>query len=63
MAALRLWQRLQQTARLMVGLPDYEAYVAHMRTHHPDAPVLDRAAFVREMQQRRYCGRGTHRCC
>lgn len=58
-----LWRQVQQGARLMVGLPDYERYVDHMRTHHPDAPILDRAAFVREMQKRRYSGSGTNRCC
>ena len=25
-----LWQRLQQSFRLMVGVPDYETYVKHM---------------------------------
>lgn len=34
-----LWQRLQQSFRLMVGVPDYQTYVEHMRKHHPD---LDR---------------------
>ena len=31
-----LWQRLQQSFRLMVGVPDYQTYVEHMRKHHPD---------------------------
>ena len=27
---------LGQAARLMVGLPDYDTYVAHMRATHPE---------------------------
>jgi uncharacterized short protein YbdD (DUF466 family) len=30
-----------QTARLMIGIPDYETYVEHQRTFHPDDPVHD----------------------
>jgi uncharacterized short protein YbdD (DUF466 family) len=54
-----------QCARLMVGLPDYEAYVAHMRTTHPDQAPLTYEEFFRERQQARYgAGRnGGLRCC
>lgn len=58
-----LLRRLRQGAHLMVGLPDYENYVAHMRTHHPAAAVLAYDAFVHEMQQRRYAGKNSSRCC
>ncbi|WP_051148479.1 YbdD/YjiX family protein [Sphingomonas phyllosphaerae] len=57
--------RAVQTARLMVGVPDYDAYVAHCTTHHPDAPVLTRADFHRNRIERRY-GTGKDappRCC
>ena len=43
-----------RTARLMIGVPDYETYVAHMRTNHPDAPIMNYAEFFRERQQARY---------
>jgi uncharacterized short protein YbdD (DUF466 family) len=43
-----------RTARLMIGVPDYETYVAHMRTNHPDAPIMSYAEFFRERQQARY---------
>ena len=61
---LRLfWRRLRETGNLMVGLPDYERYVAHNRTRHPDRPVMSRAEFVAERTTRRYeCG-GAGRCC
>ena len=42
--------------------PDYDAYVDHLRAHHPDRPVPSYATFFRERQAARY--RGTSgRCC
>jgi uncharacterized short protein YbdD (DUF466 family) len=57
-----LWRRLVQTARLMVGVPDYEAYVRHLRQHHPERPVMRYEDFFRERQQARYRA-GGGRCC
>jgi uncharacterized short protein YbdD (DUF466 family) len=58
-----LWRRLRQTARLMVGLPDYERYVAHIGARHPGQPVMTEAEFVAERMTRRYEGKGAGRCC
>ena len=58
-----LWQRIRETGNLMVGLPDYDRYVAHNRTRHPDRPVMSRAEFVTERTTRRYEGGGSGRCC
>lgn len=58
-------QRIVRTARLMVGLPDYEAYVAHQRSVHPGEPVMSYETFFRECQASRY-GEGSgkiNRCC
>jgi uncharacterized short protein YbdD (DUF466 family) len=53
-----------QTAHLMVGLPDYENYVAHRQQTHPDQPVMSRVEFFRERQESRYGGKGrVFRCC
>ena len=43
-----------QTARLMVGIPDYDTYVAHRRAHHPGEPVMSYPEFFRERQKARY---------
>ena len=51
------------TARLMVGVPDYDAYVAHRRAHHPDEPVMSYAEFFRERQDKRYAGNRMRGCC
>jgi len=58
----RAWRAAARAARLAIGIPDYEVYVAHMREHHPGAPPMDRGAFVLERMQARY-GKGRARCC
>lgn len=62
MAVLRLGRTLAAAARLMVGLPSYDAYRAHMAACHPEAVPMDYRAFFRERQQARYGG-GGGRCC
>jgi uncharacterized short protein YbdD (DUF466 family) len=57
--------KARQTARLMVGVPDYDVYTSHMREKHPGQPVMTEAEFFRNRQERRYGGgkNGTFRCC
>jgi uncharacterized short protein YbdD (DUF466 family) len=45
---LSLPQWTARTARLMVGLPDYETYVHHRRANHPDEPIMTYEEFFRE---------------
>jgi uncharacterized short protein YbdD (DUF466 family) len=53
-----------QTARLMVGIPDYETYVQHRRTVHPTEPVMTYEEFFRERQDARYAvGKGRFKAC
>lgn len=54
---------LGQTMRLMVGVPDYEAYVAHAQATHPDKPVMSYEAFFADRQAARYGGKGRIGCC
>lgn len=55
---------LGQAARLMVGMPDYDAYVQHMRLNHPEREPMSYEAFFRERQDARYGGKGgSGRCC
>ncbi|MBP0629867.1 MULTISPECIES: YbdD/YjiX family protein [unclassified Cupriavidus] len=53
---------LGQSLRLMVGLPDYQNYVAHMETVHPDRAPMSYEEFFRERQEARYGG-GQGKCC
>jgi uncharacterized short protein YbdD (DUF466 family) len=38
----------------MVGIPDYQTYVAHRQAHHPGEPVMSYKEFFRERQNARY---------
>jgi len=58
---LAAWRRLVAVARAIAGVPDYDAYVAHLRAHHPERAVPTRAAFFAERQEARYRSGG--RCC
>lgn len=60
-----LYRQVCNTARLMVGVPDYEAYVAHREAHHPREPVMSYAEFFRERQDSRYGAKDgkVSRCC
>ena len=53
-----------RTARLMIGVPDYETYVAHRQTNHPGQPIMTYVEFFRERQEARYAvGKGRFRGC
>jgi len=56
------WGNAVQAARLAIGIPDYEAYAAHIRSHHPQREPMDRDTFFRERMAARY-GKGSSRCC
>ncbi|HSC80715.1 MAG TPA: YbdD/YjiX family protein [Chitinolyticbacter sp.] len=51
-------KKVVQTCRLMVGIHDYEYYLAHMRERHPEATPLTRDAFYRYCLEARYPGEG-----
>ncbi|MEG3113456.1 CstA-like transporter-associated (seleno)protein [Pantoea sp. T14] len=42
-----LWQGLQQSFRLMVGVQDYQKYLQHMQYHHPDQTAMTERDFHR----------------
>lgn len=52
-----LWQRTQETARLMVGVGDYPRYLAHMAARHPDVAPMSETAYFRYCQESRYPGK------
>lgn len=39
---------LGQAAKLMIGMPDYDNYVEHMRVNHPDQTPMTYEEFFRE---------------
>ena len=48
--------------RTMIGVPDYERYVRHMRARHPECVLLTPADYARERLEARYSRPGS-RCC
>jgi uncharacterized short protein YbdD (DUF466 family) len=61
---VRAGRYLGQTMRLMVGVPEYSTYLAHMERTHPDQKVMSYEEFFRDRQEARYGGGGrVGRCC
>ncbi|OJT97627.1 MAG: hypothetical protein BGN82_11300 [Alphaproteobacteria bacterium 65-7] len=58
-----LFRLMRETALLMVGQPDYQAYLDHMVRHHPGRRPMSRVAFFRDRENTRYGGKGGGRCC
>jgi uncharacterized short protein YbdD (DUF466 family) len=58
----RLLRRIVSAVRAIAGMPDYEAYVAHLRRCHPERPVPSERRFYDEFVESRY-GDGPTRCC
>ncbi|MET0226072.1 MAG: YbdD/YjiX family protein [Dokdonella sp.] len=56
------WQRAVRIGRQIIGVPDYENYLAHLRRHHPERALPSYAEFFNERQEARYKG-GGGRCC
>lgn len=56
---------LAQSLRLMVGVPRYDVYLAHMQATHPEQPAMTYEEFFRERQAARYDGGNGRmsRCC
>ena len=54
---------LGQSMRLMVGLPEYDSYVAHMEATHPEQAPMSYQDVFRERQQARYGGAGKRGGC
>lgn len=48
--------------RRIMGMPDYQGYVKHVRTCHPERPVPSEKEFYEAYLEHRYGG-GVSRCC
>ena len=61
-SAMRWALRAANVVRRVIGVPDYEGYLAHMRLRHPGCVPLTRERFLAERLQARYERPGS-RCC
>ena len=55
-------RRALRVLRTIIGEPDYERYVSHMREHHPGCAVVSHDEFMRQRMESRYTKPGS-RCC
>ena len=53
----------RDTARLMVGVGNYQAYCAHMRDKHPELEPMTECEYFRRSQQSRYPSDGSIKRC
>ena len=60
--ALHWLQRAGVVVRRMIGAPDYDRYVAHMRHRHPGCAPLTKEHFIDAQLEARYNKPGS-RCC
>lgn len=54
--------RIAAVLRAMLGVPDYDRYVAHLRVRHPGARVPPREEFLDRCLADRHARPGS-RCC
>jgi len=55
-------ERAACVVRRVIGVPDYDRYVAHVRAHHPGSEPMSRDEFVRQRLLDKYTRPG-NRCC
>jgi len=61
-SAILWFARVAAVVRRIIGVPDYDIYLAHMRGHHPDVVPMSRERFVATQMQARFEKPGA-RCC
>lgn len=55
-------RKVVQTCRLMVGVHDYDYYLAHMRSRHPDDQPMSREDFYRYCLDARFGAGSGSKC-
>ena len=58
-----MFGRIQQSALLMCGVPDYDTYLAHMKANHPDKEAMTYQAFFDNRMNARFNNAGAKACC
>jgi uncharacterized short protein YbdD (DUF466 family) len=62
MTAPARWRRLIAIVKRIAGMPDYHAYVEHLRACHPERAVPTAREYYESFVKQRYDGGGP-RCC
>ena len=61
-ASRNAFASIARIVKTIIGVPDYERYVAHQRNAHPGCELLSREAFMRDRLEARYNRPGS-KCC
>jgi len=61
-SAVRWLRQAGVIVRRVIGAPDYERYLAHMRERHPERAPVSREQFIANCMAARYDKPGS-RCC
>lgn len=56
------FKRVVAIVRRIIGVPDYDEYLAHMQRHFPDCTPMDPRTFERDRMAAKYRQPGS-RCC
>ncbi len=59
---VRFYKRSDRFLHLLVGMPSYDKYLEHMRTHHPDKVPKTQKEFFADALEAKY-GAGGAKCC
>jgi len=54
--------RVADVVRRIIGVPDYDRYLAHVSSHHPGCTPMTREEFTEQRLADRYSRPG-NRCC
>ena len=57
-----LLKRVATTFKRVVGMPNYDAYIAHLRAKHPECAIPNEREYYELYLQGKYNGVG-NRCC
>ena len=62
-SAIRLLRSAARVVRQVVGAPDYERYLEHHASHHPECAPLSEREYYAEFVTRRFGSAAPNRCC
>ncbi|MBE3597203.1 MAG: YbdD/YjiX family protein [Hydrogenibacillus sp.] len=67
---MRAWEQMKTAVKTVsrhcktiFGMPNYERYLEHHRTHHPDEPPMSEREYYVYALQNRYADGKANRCC
>lgn len=58
----RFWQRSRYFCNMMIGVPDYQAYLTHMQTKHSGVEVMTHAQFLNSRMEARLGAKTLGKC-